>query len=555
MPSLYDAERTRRVDDPIPPRPAPARRRSAGVLALQRSAGNQAVARALAEHGERRQRAPVRRGVAAPTEREAGTDAQTKRALSAVAALRLSPAPAGVLALKSTLAVTPRQVNAPTPIAALSAALRPFFAAASMLELYSFHGLGRFVTPATYPGNWQRAGSATGTIDPASRSKSDSKNRDNTVIGPYGHFGAMERSIFGRQNLGNTYDGGHLVEHTLMEGQDADAHGNLAPQENVHFNQGLMRGWEAIPETLMHASAFLYEVVVSYSGDSYTRTGKQLLDAAVVPASLVGALPKAGLYTQANLESLTITFPRWVPVAWSTKVSGLSGAHLPTVTIGSKPEQFRNLKASQHDAINQVITALDPLQPTRTRRNSGTLSGFITGLAAQFGGKTYVLASAPTYTAFMYQPDPMDALEQPQATSTPGGSVPVVLPVATAPTTLLASPFSASAFFTEVSTLPTHLKSFDTRAHKESKHYKMLRETPLKPIGAGVAKKQPKRTLLRNKLEGDVVIKAVLGWLRVNNKAPKNKLALMQAIASANGLPIETRGLLLQLQTDVQMGD
>jgi hypothetical protein len=92
MPSLVATERPRRGDAPT--RPASAPPPLTAVLALQRSAGNQAVAKALAGHREDRQTAPVRHGVGARADRAATRDAQTGRALSAAAALRLSPAPA-----------------------------------------------------------------------------------------------------------------------------------------------------------------------------------------------------------------------------------------------------------------------------------------------------------------------------------------------------------------------------------------------------------------------------------------------------------------------------
>lgn len=139
--------------------------------------------------------------------------------------------------LKSTMVTTPHEQGAETPLATLSRHFGPYFAAAGVVEKYDFVGLG-FRYGNEYFGSWDRAGRVVAQIDPASKSKADSHNRDNQVIGPYGHFGAMERSIFGRPRLGNTYDGGHLVEHTLMEGQDADKHGNLRSAGEQEFQPG-----------------------------------------------------------------------------------------------------------------------------------------------------------------------------------------------------------------------------------------------------------------------------------------------------------------------------
>jgi hypothetical protein len=322
-----------------------------------------------------------------------------------------------------------------------------------------------------------------------------------------------------------------------------------------------MRGWESVPEWLMRHVDFTYDVEVIYSEDSYTRTGQQLISAGVLPNALMSALPATGPVSLASLNALTITFPRWIPVNWKAAVTGMSGALLPAVTFGKMPSHFRNLKANVKAAEDHVATVPDLRFPHRKRRNSGTLAGAISGLASLPGGM-YVLASANQYQASMFQPDPMDPSVQPKATTTPAGSVPAVIPAATVATNLLAGPFSAGAFFTELSKLGPS-KGYDVSAKTASSHFKTLRTTLLKPL-VGISKgstkakakaKKPKgRMLVKNAAEGHKLVVAILAWKQNNPKQKFNKLALMQAVA-ASQLPKDTRGLLLQLETDPNLMD
>src|SRR5262245_27140289 len=219
----------------------------ADLLYLQRTAGNQAVAALLGRSGGQRSAqasepvAPGKPGVApAPPSAVVAPVERMPQPEPAPLVDTIHRAPDLLVQLKSIFkSTTPKRANADTPLETLHQYFAKYFTAAGQSEQYNFHGLGN-VTPsdALYQGTFDKAGKVESTIDTASHAHASGKNRDNSVIQPYGHFGVMERSIFQRQNLGNTYDGGHLVEHTLMEGKEADVHGNLAPQENKNFNQG-----------------------------------------------------------------------------------------------------------------------------------------------------------------------------------------------------------------------------------------------------------------------------------------------------------------------------
>jgi hypothetical protein len=373
--------------------------------------------------------------------------------------------------LKSTIATAPVEANAPTPVRSLSNVFKPYFTAAGRAELYTFEGLG-LIDPSTYAGKWNRAGTATAKIDPTSRA--DGSDRDNTVIGPYGHFGAMERAIFGRQRLGNTYDGGHLVEHTLMEAKDADVHGNIAPQENRNFNQGLMRGWEAVAESLMHAgTAFDYTVSVKYSQHSYVRTGQQLVTAGVLPD-----LSKRLASTDwSNLLAQVVTFSRWVPYRWTGKVV-IAGQ--PINLAFAKGAHFRNLVADKHLAKAAVLDTTTSPRPALRRQNSGTLTGAFEG-ATETATGLIVIRGAPhprlgghaRFKAKMYQPEPQDPASQPAATTTPAGVAPAVLAPDTAKTEILDQPLSVKALTSRLRRLD-QVKNFDKSA-SENPHFKSLR--------------------------------------------------------------------------------
>jgi hypothetical protein len=109
--------------------------------------------------------------------------------------------------------------SADTPLVTLHNTLGNYYQTAGVPDYYHFDGLHPLKHDAgTYNLNFLRAKKMTAQIDP--KSKANGGDRNNFIIGPYGHLGVMERSIFGRPNRGNHYDGGHLVEHTLMEGFD-----------------------------------------------------------------------------------------------------------------------------------------------------------------------------------------------------------------------------------------------------------------------------------------------------------------------------------------------
>lgn len=448
-----------------------------------------------------------------------------------------------------------------SPIEVLHDEVEDFFKKASLFERYQFHGLGS-KQPSEYATNtYVRAGDVSAEIDPSS--KADGSNRDNNVIAPYGHFGAMERSIFNRQDLGNTFDGGHLVEHTLMEGRDADVHGNIAPQENKHFNQGLMRGWESVPENLMQSQKFNYKVSVAYSGSNFTRTGEQLLKSGVLDSNLEKKLQISSPGDLATLKNKVITFPRWVPTTWQASVTPNSvGTKLPNTTISHMPSHLHNLKSTPKDAYDHVFHVPDLTKPHLTRRNSGTLSGAIwsvsggtnTNLAALSGGAGYVLPASDEIKAIMYQPDAMDESEQPKATTTPSGGVPSVIPVSTAPVKILLSPFSVGALAKEVMAFSGTKNDANLKTH--SPLYRRMRDEISIPVSGGIKKKHKskKSSILNNADKGVALMAAIMKELSSATSLPFNKSRFFRAVAAAQ-LDKKTKQSLLLLENDTQMND
>lgn len=345
----------------------------------------------------------------------------------------LAASAASTVQLKSVFnSVTPKKSGADTPLKTLHDNFGPLMAAAGLASQYSFqsalpnvmHNDGR------YAGSWAKAGSVEATLDSASRFKSDSKNRNNKVIGPYGHFGIMERAIHHRQDLGNTYDGGHLVEHTLMEGQDADVHGNLAPQQNKDFNQGLMRGWESIAENYMdnYTGTWNYKVELGYTDDSYSCTGADLIAAGVIPKLAETNLSKLVTPRDAELTGKTATFERWVPYAWSATLDRSSGSDFPSLSL-THGAHMHNLMSSHTSAKDEVFST--SLTPPLVRTNSGTLGGYFPNYGMVPGSTTTGMvggSGVPLLNAYMYQPVPQPSAYQPIATSSPSGKVPVPMP-------------------------------------------------------------------------------------------------------------------------------
>jgi|GEM_PF-6021261 len=441
-----------------------------------------------------------------------------------------------------------------SPIEVLSNNCKKYYDGASLLEKYDFHGIGEKKPDDYKKGTYKKAKEVTATIDPVSKSQADGSNRNNEVIAPYGHFGAMERSIFNRQNIGNTFDGGHLVEHTLMEKQDADVHGNIAPQESKNFNQGLMRGWESIPEQLMASTKFTYKVTTAYSDDNFQRTGEQLLKSGVLNKQLEHQLPPNDFN---QLKSLSITFPRWIPTAWNTQITpGSASAKLPYTTVSNMPSHFHNLKATKNDAMQHVYTP-DPKKPHLKRSNSGTLAGTIssstggttTGLSTLPGNSGYYLGQADKFEAFMYQPDPLDESEQPKATTTPSGGTPAVIPTLAIPVNILTSPFSVSQLVQEIMSVPGAKNDIKVKAH--SPHYKRLRDEISMPL-KGVGKKKKKHTMLGNADAGMKFITAIVKQLGGTKPKHFTKIQLMNAIATSS-LNKSTKRNLLLLENDNKM--
>ncbi|MCU0288587.1 MAG: DUF4157 domain-containing protein [Acidobacteria bacterium] len=395
-----------------------------------------------------------------------------------------------IMQLKSTIKTTPKKTNAETPIATLSKTFQPYYKKAVLTEVYDFHQL-KNVPPSNYSQSFDIAEKAEAEIDPASRSKASGSNRNNSVIIPYGHFGVMERAIFDRPDRGGTYDGGHLVEHTLMEAQDADVHGNIAPQENKNFNQGLMRGWESIPEHYMGLQPFNYTVTVNYGEDQYKRTGKQLMDAGVLSGGFKTNLDNTNMK---KLEGENVTFNRWVPSEWIGTIDAGSGKTFPQMAM-TRGAHFHNIEASAAAAKSKVITTTPTTSsgaPKLMRQNSGTLAGYIETLATAGASATSLTAGGTNkITASMYQPQPLDITDQPHATTTPSGATPAIIPANTGPTNILSQTVSKNDLLTDIesydplgkksrkrksdSTIDQELKKLSPKA------YKILREEKILP--------------------------------------------------------------------------
>jgi hypothetical protein len=333
-----------------------------------------------------------------------------------------------------------------TPLESLHKALGPFFNTAGVPEVYHFHGMSVQYANKPYQKDYEKATEVTAEIDPASASKADGSNRNNTIIQAYGHLGVMERAIFNRPNLGNLYDGGHLIEHTLMEGQDADVEGNLAPQQNKHFNQGLMRGWESIPEHYRDKNiTFHYTVKVEYQEDSYTRTGKDLRD-----ANVLGPLDQVLNQQQlAALDAKQVSFERWIPSTWKAKISRPSNTPFPLLTL-NRGAHWNSMKPTQADAEREVFDHSYQSQAGNRlkRTNSGMLGGFVeSAFVPQNNPSAVTVGGYPTISAYMYQPEPQDRLDQPEYTNNPGAygnSNPTPLPVKAPNVSLLTTPVNVA---------------------------------------------------------------------------------------------------------------
>ncbi|WP_230408172.1 DNA/RNA non-specific endonuclease [Undibacterium baiyunense] len=450
---------------------------------------------------------------------------------------------------------SPRELNAATPLASLHAAFQGFFKSAGLSESYTFHSLQKILpNDSTYSGSFSRAGEVVASIDPKSSSKADSKNRDNSVIGPYGHFGVMERAIFNRQNLGNTYDGGHLVEHTLMEGQTADVHGNLAPQENKNFNQGLMRGWESVPEHLMsHGHKFDYSVKVEYQGDDYVRTGEQLVDAGVINRAILNMLPTKGNQTATDLKNTSVTFRRWVPTFWTGTVDKGGTKNIPLLAF-NKGAHFHNLQSSKQTAQDLVIEPNSSAQHTRPgikRTNSGFLAGYFE-TATTFGGTMIHMGQQPSFSGFMFQPEPQDLRDQPTATTTPKGMTPSVLPTTNTKVNLLQVSIRIGRMFDDLMKVerkkgsggPVRSRNksdgpIDKAAKEESKDYLILRGNGGGPLAT--------RAFLSNAAKGASFVAAVQNHMTSSGSKTKADFA---DVVRATNLPVKEKNKMLSLELD-----
>jgi hypothetical protein len=275
-----------------------------------------------------------------------------------------------------------------TPLATLTQAVGPYFAKAKLPEAYIFHG--NKLPPIAYKASFKRAKSATAELKTGSKASP----RDNTVIRPYGHFGMMERAIMGRPDYNNIYDGGHLIERSLLDGANGDQEGNLAPQEGKTFNQNLMRGWERVVEKYHKLTTFTYRLDLGYTEDTYTRSGKDLLDAGVVPAQLHAQLNPTD---QQNLEKATITFVRWVPAKWTGSLDAGEGKKFSKQAMNYGKHHHR-LMDSTEDAESTVV---EKVKQTGLKR---TKSGFFHGAISTFSlsGKKFTVGDSRTIKSEMF---------------------------------------------------------------------------------------------------------------------------------------------------------
>jgi hypothetical protein len=306
--------------------------------------------------------------------------------------------------LKSRFTQLEVDSTAKSPIAELSAQLSPYFSASGIAEQYVFHG-DVIKKPNDYKEDYKKANKVTAVIESDSRGKNG--ERDNSIITPYGHFGLMERSILGRTSYGNLFDGGHLIERSLMEGADADCHGNLAPQEGKLFNQDLMRGWEHIPEVYQSMMSFIYSMELTYNGSTYQRTGKQLIEAGVVPIALLDWLKTQGA-ADAFLQK-SFTFSRWIPYAWKGDINTGSATTFPSHAF-NMGAHYQRLKPTPEEAYSRVIN--DPATnaaPALVRTKSGMISGAISGLAV-LGDQQFTVGNSSKISSIMYSgvPEPSD---------------------------------------------------------------------------------------------------------------------------------------------------
>ncbi|WP_293139206.1 DUF4157 domain-containing protein [Okeania sp. SIO3I5] len=303
------------------------------------------------------------------------------------------------------------------PLQTLHNTFSTFFKQSGQHEQYNFQSVLKNIQPndPTYSGQpWAKARKVAAIIEDTSRKKVGGA-RDNSVIIPYGHFGMMERAIHQRPDKGNIYDGGHLIAHALMEGADADVHGNLAPQEGKSFNQSLMRAWEKYPEEQPGTDDFQYEVEVKYDGTNYTKTGAELVTAGVIPGAVPSNLSPTD---QATFNAKTATFERWVPISWHPKVSALPAKNILPLTT-AKGAHFNNVTGTTAAAESSVSAPPSSLARTKSNTVAGAFDPFGdpgTGMVT-FGGGGVNTVSA---NMFQSQPEPMSV--QPGAPG-PGGVV------------------------------------------------------------------------------------------------------------------------------------
>lgn len=466
-----------------------------------------------------------------------------------------------------------------TPLATLHKTFEDYFKTAKLTETYDFHGLQVTYASTNMNTQYVRAGTAKAQIDPKSRSRANGSNRNSAVITPYGHIGRMERAIFARENLGNTYDGGHLIEHTLMEGTDADIEGNLAPQNSTEFNQGLMRGWEHVPEHYRdNGIPFDYSVKVSYPESTYSRTGADLLVAGVISDNVFKKLPQT---EQQRLKQTKVTFERWIPHHWEATVAASNTLSSFTIPKGT---HYKHLKSTQMDAENSVFDpAVNNLSIGLLKRsNSGEFGGYIdtakvpqqlnTGVSSRQnrmgGGQQSTISFSGNQnnviTAHMFQSYPQDPADQPSYKLNPnayGNNAPAPL-TTYVPKPKLPTKLDVQALGEEVYSVSSNLLASSKKISKPSNSTtKPSKRTTKPPKKSAILKKldtelnrlnkeysKVRSVYLRNHERGGIFIEQVHNARAKGVQLDTNDLAAILIETSSRMTTNAYRNLILELQ-------
>ncbi|HTJ11688.1 MAG TPA: DNA/RNA non-specific endonuclease [Dinghuibacter sp.] len=178
------------------------------------------------------------------------------------------------------------------------------------------------------------------------------------LIDQYGYVGSQERAIFGRKRV-QTYDGGHLIGHQFF-GNEADIHGNLAPQHNK-FNQLSWRLFEEIVQEGFRVPGRHYsgkfgeevtaKVTLRYASDNYQRSIKDLFEAGVIDEEQYKCILGDG-----HKDDELLTFDNFVPVDWEGHAQATTEptAKSTQITRALKGGYAYNIQEDK-DAIQDVV--------------------------------------------------------------------------------------------------------------------------------------------------------------------------------------------------------